>query len=74
MADERVFTVHGMSCTGCADRIEGVLQRLEGVTRVNADHRSGVVRVRFNEQQVSENDLVERIESAGYQVTRPTPR
>lgn len=58
-----------MGCPACVGRLRTALSRLGGVISAQADHRSGRVRVRFDEGRVSEDDLRERIRTAGYEVT-----
>lgn len=60
--------VRGMDCSGCENRVRTALTRLEGVIKAEADHRSGSVGVRFDEDRVSEDDVKERIRAAGYEV------
>jgi copper chaperone CopZ len=48
--------------------VQGALARLEGLIRADADHRTGRVRVRFDEAQLSEDDVKERIRASGYEV------
>lgn len=67
--DTVVLQVRGMSCTGCEQRIDTVLRRIEGVRTVEADHICGRVRVRFAPQRTTREALAARIESLGYQVT-----
>lgn len=62
------LNVAGMSCTGCEQRISAVLRRLDGVGRVNADHRGATVVVDFDPMAVEEATIVRRLEAAGYEV------
>lgn len=66
--DTIVLQVTGMSCTGCEQRIDTVLRRLDGVRTVEADHTCGRVRVRFAPQKTNREALAARVESLGYQV------
>lgn len=68
MATERTLEVQGMDCTSCENRLRTALTRLEGVIRVDADHRAGRVSFRFDESRASEEDVKERIRAAGYEV------
>ena len=61
--------VEGMHCTGCASTIQALLQRKAGVRRASAYYESGEARVLYDPAAVSESDLVEVIEKAGYRVT-----
>jgi copper chaperone len=60
--------VNGMTCTGCEQRIATVLERVEGVRRVEADHVTGRVRVRIGPRLADRSVLTERIEAMGYDV------
>jgi copper chaperone CopZ len=65
--------VAGMDCGACARRLQTVLGRLDGVAAVEADHATGVVRVRFDPSRAGAGALAavaaERIEQAGFTVT-----
>jgi copper chaperone len=66
MERERV-SVGGMSCTGCEQNVESALRKLDGVTRVEADHEGDTVEV-VTEDDVSDEDVHAAIEGAGYDV------
>lgn len=63
-----VLQVNGMSRTGCEQRIGTVLERVEGVRTVEAEHTCGRVRVRFAPERAGPEVLAERVESLGYEV------
>jgi copper chaperone CopZ len=62
-----------MDCGACERRLATVLGRLDGVGRVDADHRTGVVRVRFDAARADAGALIKtaagRISQAGFTVT-----
>lgn len=67
--------VTGMSCTGCERTVESALQRVEGVTRAEADHEGDAVEVVVDDgvadedlQGVADEDLQAAVERAGYDV------
>jgi len=62
------FKVEGMRCNGCASTIEALLQRLPGVRRVAADFGAGEVRVLFEPDDLSEDQLAALLEKPGYRV------
>ena len=66
--DQRVFHVIGMHCGGCAERIQTLLGRLEGIRQAQASYPSGEVRVAFEPSRIAESAIRERIEQAGFQV------
>ena len=67
--EEIKLQVKGMSCSGCEQRIQKVLGRVEGVFRTVADHRAAEVRVMFDPNRTSEQAVRSCIEQAGYEVS-----
>jgi len=63
-----MLTVAGMDCTGCEQRIQRVVGRLEGVRRVTADHQRGQVQVVLDPATVTPAAVRTAIEQAGYTV------
>ena len=61
------ITVTGMSCNGCEQNVESSLKKLEGVSRVEADHKGETVEVVVDEN-VGNEDIHTTIEQAGYDV------
>lgn len=55
-----------MHCEGCARAITVALRRTEGVIRVDADHRTDTVRLRFDPERVGVEEIRERIRAAGF--------
>ena len=66
---EITFQVKGMSCSGCEQRIQKVLARVDGVVRSAADHQAEEVRVVFDPNRTSEQTVRAMIEQAGYEVS-----
>ncbi|MEX2547162.1 MAG: heavy-metal-associated domain-containing protein [Chloroflexota bacterium] len=56
-----------MHCDGCAKAVRTALRRTEGVIRADADHGRDEVRLRFDPQRVSEEQIRERIREAGFE-------
>jgi len=69
-----VLRVQGMSCQGCASRIERALTRVEGVRAVVADHVRGRVEIRLDPASTEHGVLVERISAAGFEVVEEARR
>ncbi|MEC9488897.1 MAG: copper ion binding protein [Halanaerobium sp.] len=64
-----VFEVDGMSCEHCVMTITDALMELEGVEDVDVELDSEEeVTVTYDDEEVDEEDLVEAIEDAGYEV------
>lgn len=73
MSTTVTLRVEGMDCGACERRLGTVLGRLDGVGHVDADHTSGVVRLRFDAAHTTADALAraaaERVERAGFTVT-----
>ena len=66
--NERIeFSVSGMKCQGCADKIECAIGKLKGVF-AEADYKSGKCIV-SSEERIDEKEIERIISSLGYKVT-----
>lgn len=60
--------VPSIACEGCARSIKQALGRVPGVQKVEVDVAGKDVDVDYDAGQVTEEDIKERIEAAGYTV------
>jgi copper ion binding protein len=65
---EKTFNVPDMSCGHCKAAVEDELNMLSGVESSLADVDKGTVEVTYDESRVSNEQLVNAIEEAGYTV------
>ena len=63
---EHTYSVPAMHCGHCKEAVEREISAVEGVTAVEADLESKLVRVRGN--GLSDGALRKAIEEAGYEV------
>ena len=61
------LSVGGMSCAGCAKRVEKVISELEGVADVNVNFAAEKAFVTYNPQKVSPSEMKNAVSNAGYQ-------
>ncbi|WP_336021605.1 heavy metal translocating P-type ATPase [Halobellus salinisoli] len=66
------FTVPEMDCPSCAGKVESALDGLGGVSTVDPRPTTGTVAVTYDPNAVSEAEIVDAIERAGYAVTDST--
>lgn len=59
------FDISGMSCSACSARVENKVNKLESVT-ANVNLLSNLMTVTFDEKKLSENDIIDAVESIGY--------
>jgi copper chaperone len=63
-----VFKVEGMSCSHCENRIKKAISNLTGVSNVVVSLPDKSVTVDFNPSLITESQIRETIEDAGYDV------
>ena len=66
MAKTTVLKVPDMTCGHCELSVQEALDDLDGVERAKADHATGDVKVGYDEDKVSVEQMGEAIEEAGY--------
>ena len=64
---EIIIKTKGMVCEGCENRVKNAVGSIEGVEDVIADHTSGVVTVKANDN-VSEETIKTKIDDIGFEV------
>ncbi len=62
--------ITGMTCASCANRVEGRLNRLDGVT-ATVNYATERATVEFDPEAVAPEQLVEAVEAAGYETALP---
>lgn len=63
---EMTFQITGMTCAACSNRIEKVLNKMDGIENANVNLALERATVEFNPQQVSVSDIIARVEKLGY--------
>ncbi len=64
------FSISGMHCAACAQRIEKAIKKLDGVSSVNVNLATDKASVEFDENIVSREKIEKTIEDTGYKVVR----
>ena len=70
---EKQFCIEGTTCSGCERTLENAVSRLEGVYKVQADRKSGRLRVCYG-GPCTEEAIVRSVEKAGYHVAESSRR
>lgn len=65
---KETYKIHGMHCAGCVRTIEKVLSGQKGVQSASVNFASESALVEFDENVVSESELAQAVESAGYKL------
>lgn len=60
------LNIEGMHCTGCSTRLEKVLNNVDGVEGAKVRLEEKKADIKYDETQVSEKELIEAVEDAGF--------
>jgi copper chaperone CopZ len=73
MAKRITLKIHGMECPNCAMILEGIEDKLKGVTFAEASYRKEQMVVEYNENQVDEAQIQAEVQRLGYEVVSIRP-
>ena len=62
------FKVEGMTCSACANRVEQVVKKLEGVTYSSVNFASEKLTVKLDNEQIKVAQVKAAVEKAGYKL------
>jgi copper chaperone len=68
-----VFKIDGMNCDGCADTIQGLIEKEPGVRMASVSFADRQARVLFDPQAVQEERLVDVIQGQRFRVVSRQP-
>lgn len=66
---EKVITIDGMKCEGCAKRVEGVLSNIKDIKKCTVDLKNKEALVLLKKDILNEV-IKEKIENIGFKVTK----
>ena len=64
---ETIINVKGMVCGGCENRIKNALEEIKGVEKVEADYKTGIVKILANEN-IDRKAIEDIIEDIGFEI------
>lgn len=65
--NKKTYNVRGMHCRSCEILIEdNIISKVQGVKKVNVNHRKGLVQVYYDRQTPSDGQIRKVVEDAGY--------
>ena len=63
---EEKYDISGMHCAACSASVEKVTRRLSGVERSDVNLTTGIMTIRYDEGQVSPEQIIAKVEKAGF--------
>lgn len=64
--------ISGMHCASCSMNIDGELEDTKGVSEASTSYAKQETEVKFDEENISQEDLIKVIEKTGYQAQLKT--
>lgn len=64
-----VIRVSGMVCGGCEKRVENALKTIEGISKVDANHKKGIVTI-GSKEEIDIKIIEGKIQDLGFEVTK----
>ncbi len=68
------FQVEGLHCKSCKTLLETEVDVLKGVSKIEVDYQTGDCFVEFDQNQISFQEIQDKIESFDYQVVEPNQK
>ena len=68
------LSIQGMHCVNCAMLIDGALEDLPGVKSASTNYARQVVDIEYDENRVSEIEIITAITEAGYSAHLPASK
>ena len=65
--NETEINVEGMHCTGCENRIKNVLESIDGIEKVEANHETGKVKI-TSKREINIEEIKNKIEDLDFKV------
>ncbi len=64
------FKIEGMTCSACANRVERVTKKLEGVENSTVNFATEKLTIKVNEDEISYGDIKAAVDKAGYKLIK----
>ena len=65
---KETFKIEGMTCSACANRVERVTKKLEGVEEASVNFATETLMVKYDASKLSKKQIEQTVEKAGYKV------
>ncbi|GEQ21800.1 copper-translocating P-type ATPase [Clostridium butyricum] len=68
--EKKAFKIEGMTCSACANRVERVVKKLEGVGSASVNFATETLNVEFDEGKLNNENIEAAVVKAGYGVKK----
>lgn len=64
------FKIGGMSCSACANRIEKVVSKIDGVKEANVNFATETLTVNYDDKVITKADIEQQVEKIGFKIEK----
>ncbi len=64
------FKISGMSCSACANRIEKVVSKMEGIKDANVNFATETLTVNYDDKVITKADIEQQVEKIGFKIEK----
>ena len=64
------FKINGMTCSACANRIEKVVSKMEGVEEANVNFATETLTVNYDDKIITQEDIEQKVEKIGFKIQK----
>lgn len=68
--NKKVFKIEGMTCSACANRVERVVKKLDGVDNANVNFATEILSVEFDDTKLNNENIEAAVNKAGYKLIK----
>ena len=68
--EKKAFKIEGMTCSACANRVERVVKKLDGVNNANVNFATETLNVEFDQSKLNNENIEAAVVKAGYGVKK----
>lgn len=65
---KKTYIIQNMECPNCAMILESIEDKLPGIRQISASYHKGQMTVEFDEEKVSEAQILAEVEKKGYRL------
>ncbi|MCG2787311.1 MAG: cation transporter [Anaerolineae bacterium] len=65
---KKTYAISNMECPNCAMILESIEDKLPGIRQISASYHKGQMTVEFDEEKVSEAQILAEVEKKGYRL------
>lgn len=64
---EKIITIEGMKCSGCANRVKNALSSIKGIKKIDVNHETKLAKVTYK-KDISNDDITRVINELNFKV------